>query len=149
MLENRNKIVLSLLALVFAFAVGRYTASGPDITQKTETESKENKVVDKDAHVKTVIIETTNPSGVVQKTTTITADTTTVSQDKKATSIDSETVTTAKKPMINVSALSGIDFKTKLPVYGAAVSKEFLGPVSLGVFGLTNGTLAVSIGISF
>ena len=51
---------------------------------------------------------------------------------------------------MNISALVGVDLPNSLkPLYGASFTKQFLGPISIGAWGLTNGTLGVSVGINF
>jgi hypothetical protein len=34
-------------------------------------------------------------------------------------------------------------------MYGISVHREFIGPITLGAFGLTNGTVGLSIGVNF
>ncbi len=64
---------------------------------------------------------------------------------------DSKTTVVLSKPKINLSVLVANDFSrgVLIPTYGISVSKEFIGPITLGVFGLTSGTLGASIGYNF
>jgi hypothetical protein len=94
-------------------------------------------VIKEHDHEVTVIVE--DPSG--KKTTTITKDTTRKSK---------EVVKTIVKPKVNVSALAGVSTTdSRKPVYGISVSKEFIGPITLGAFGLTNGIIGISVGVNF
>lgn len=130
-------IVLTLSALSFAF--GRYS-----VKEKVVTVTKEViKEKEQDKHRVTVI--TKKPSG--EETTTITEDTKTQT-DTKSLDITKE-VDQGKKVMTNISALAGIDFNTKKEAYGLSASREFLGPVTIGAYGMTNGIVGISIGVNF
>ena len=37
----------------------------------------------------------------------------------------------------------------RIPLYGISANKEFIGPITIGAFGLTNGTIGLSIGVNF
>lgn len=95
----------------------------------------------KDTH-KTTIIEK-SPDG--KETTTITEDT------KVNTSLSKDTsVKVIAQPTINLSALVGVDTTNQFkPLYGISVSKQFIGPITAGLWGFTNGTVGVSVGINF
>lgn len=90
---------------------------------------------------------TEDPGG--KKTTTITENTTT--DTKKVTDTQKDIVVTApKSSIINISALAGLDTgRGFVPTYGISASKELIGPITVGAFGLTNGTIGVSVGLNF
>lgn len=138
-METKTKIFLGAILLLASFAIGRFTANSG-----VNTDTKDSKVIDTDSHVTTTIVETKKPDGETQKTTVIKRDTDTIITDKKETQTE-----TTKKPLMNVSVLAGLDYKTRLPAYGATVSKEFIGPITLGVFGLTNGVVGITVGLDF
>lgn len=132
------KIIISLALLILAFAFGRYS-----VKQTTAVVTKEvEKEKQQDKHKVTVI---TKKNG--EETTTITEDTKTHT-DTNSLDIVKE-ITQGKSSMINISGLAGMDINSKQPVYGLSASKEFLGPVTLGAFFLTNKTVGVSIGVNF
>lgn len=142
---NKVKIISYILVVILAFALGRYTATTQ--TVKVETHADTRVTDDKDIHKVEVI--TKEPTGIM--TDTITTDTIDLKQIAKT--VDTtQTTTQTKASRLNISALAGTDLSKGLnitPVYGAAITKDVLGPVSIGAFGLTNGTMGVSIGISF
>ena len=133
----RNKLLVVFLVLVGVFYCGRYSVTREGVKKidiKTETKDTETKKVttitkNKEGEVKTVIVEDTK-----SKTKDV----------SKAVSIASPGKT------INISLLAAYNFKEPgLPIYGIMVSKQVFGPVTAGVFGLTNGTLGVSVGMEF
>lgn len=143
------KVIGCLVALLAAFAVGRFTGrpSAPAVhtieTLQTESETKTNK----DTHKTTVI--TKKPGG--EETTTITEDTVTTA-DRKRDSVAhlDQTVTPPRVAPLNLSILAGVDPTNSFkPVYGLSLSKQVLGPITVGVFGLTNHNVGVSLGLNF
>jgi hypothetical protein len=60
-------------------------------------------------------------------------------------------VVESKKSTLNVYAMGGLDVTSPQNgfIVGAHVSKQLIGPVSIGLFGFTNKTAGVSIGMSF
>lgn len=144
------------------FAAGRWSA--PEKI-KTETKivevEKKVSVSDKDKkekrHKKTEKKEVTKPDGTKEVITIITDDKTS-EQSYKETQVSSNEKTTDEKKEVtksssrtHLSALAGIDVTkpSKGLTYGLHVSREILGPISIGIFGFTNGTAGCSIGLSF
>lgn len=161
-MSTTTKVLLSILALVVSYAFGYWTA--PE-TIKTETKIVEVEKTSKDTttdtsktrNKKIVIVEITRPDGTKEKSTTITDDTqidrkketsedTTVNKD----TTEMKEVTTSSSKT-HLSALSGIDIFSPQSglVYGGAISKEVLGPISIGVWGLSNGLAGCSVGLTF
>lgn len=106
----------------------------------------QTKVVEKDIvhnNIITVTHTVTKPSGETDTTTTVT--------DHSQHLSNSTNITALPKPKWNVSALIANDFShgNIVPTYGASAQKEFIGPITIGAFGLTNGTIGVSIGLDF
>lgn len=138
-MTTRTKYLLVTLAVVTAFAAGRWTNGVSKTSDKIDTTTKTKET----NHRVTVI--TKDPSG--KETTTITEDIVIKEKEKKN---EVKTVTVAPKhSSLNISALVGTSIHTLQPVYGASISKEILGPVTIGAFGLTNGTAGVSVGLNF
>lgn len=137
-LSTTSKVMLGLGLTALVYMAGVMTAKNyikPNIIVKTDT-----KVLD---HTVTVIKTVKEPNGVVETTTTV--------DDDKTTSID--TLSKIQDPTKDTTiALSyGMDFSDTIPrpVYGVQASKKFIGPLSLGVYALTNKTIGLSIGYSF
>lgn len=153
-METKNKVVLSVLALAGAFCLGYYCTPEKVKTQIVEKEStKVDQKVDNKKHVKVIVVDHTLPNGDHTTTTTTEEqnDTQTETKLKDATTAkESQTPVSGSK--IHVQLIGGTEFQPNPlhPIfYGAHVSKDFVGPISLGVMALTNGNVGVSIGISF
>lgn len=138
-----DKAGLLLLVILISFAFGRYSANSIE-TKSSETIANEQKTTD--THIQTVTTTTQNPNGsvtVVQTKDSISE--TKLQEDIKQTS--QETKVSADKKL-TVEALAALDSNRVLS-YGLHISKEVLGPINVGVFGLNNGTIGLSAGISF
>jgi hypothetical protein len=145
----KSKILIAGIALIVAFIGGRFSASRPDV--KTVTQTDETKKTDeiKDTHIVTVIKEITKPSGEVEKTTTI--DTNITKRTETEATKDTKTVQTetSSNNKVTIQALVGYDMAKQLPTYGASAAKDIAGPISVGAWGLSNGSIGVSLGVRF
>lgn len=156
-LTNRDVAIYAGAALVLAFAAGRWT--GP-VTVKTEikTVEVEKKTDDKqtntDDHKKATIVETTKPDGTKTKTTTITDDRDSKTDDESTDNLNKTTdqtkeITKSKSPL-SISLLAAANITAPgTPIYGLAIQRPILGPITLGIFGLSDKTAGVSIGLTF
>lgn len=141
-ITTRTKVLAVILLVVAAFATGRYTVKPVEVV-KHETEETTKKE-ETDTH--TEIVETKQPDGSTKKVTTIDRS----SRTDYATKKETETKTTNKVQKTNISALVSVNIRERNAlIYGISVTREILGPVTVGVFGLTNGTVGASIGINF
>lgn len=148
-ISTKTKVIASGAVILVAFAFGRYSASTvPSVKTSENVTVDTDKHVESNTHKVTVITEDCKTG---KKITQITEDTGT--QTDKTTNKDiklSQTVTPPNKSLINISALASLDTSRGfIPVYGVSANKEFLGPITLGAFGLTNGVVGLSIGINF
>jgi hypothetical protein len=135
----RYQLLGVFLIAILSFALGRRSTTSTTIDTQVQTHED----IQTQDHKKTVITE--QPNGV--KTTVITDD---IKSDTTETQVaQTHEVLNAKKPVINVSALVGTDYTSLKPLYGVSMSKEFLGPITLGVYGMTNHVIGLSIGINF
>ena len=156
-MTTKVKIIICTLVVLTVFAAGRYSAP-TKIKTETKIVEVEKKTDDKKSdvkdHKKTTIVETTAPDGTKTKTTTITDDKESKSDDKSTddtsrTTDQTKEVSKGSSPL-SVSLLAGLDISAPgTPIYGLAVSRPILGPVTLGLFGMTNRTGGVSIGLTF
>ncbi len=139
MKSTKTQVTVILIMIVISFAIGRYTTPGV----KTEQTKQEVAVADK--HTQVTTTTTKLPDGTVKtiKVKDVVAKSATTKQEK---SVAQE----SKKSLLNVSAIVAYDFtQPGIPLYGISISKEVAGPITAGIFGLTNGILGVSIGINF
>ncbi len=158
LVDSKHKgiaIAALLIALLVSFAFGRFL--GPEkvrVETKTVEAEKKTDIVktDTDRHKETTITQTVSPDGTKQTVTRITEDTTKKTDSKDVTT-DSKTSDTVKEvtrsaSKVTLSALGGI-YDLKTPVYGGSITKPMLGPIAVGVWGLSNFTVGVSIGLTF
>ena len=106
----------------------------------------------KDTHTEDTITTVKTPDGTVKTVEKIdeiaNVDTTAVTAEQQTKTTD---VIPPKVNTLNVSALVGNDFSKGIgfPAYGVSVTKQILGPVTVGAFGLTTGVVGISIGLNF
>lgn len=157
---SKTQVAVAIAALLTAFAVGRYSL--PEkikiVTNTVEVEKKtEKKTVEADKHKTTTTKEVVKPDGTKETTTTVVEDTTrnsnTDSTTDKNKSAQSDSETTYGSSKVTVSALAGA--KLGFPptegtlVYGGSITKPILGPITVGIWALSNATGGASIGLTF
>jgi FtsZ-interacting cell division protein ZipA len=151
-MSTKVKVIIAVIVLAVTFATGRWSAS-QKTTKTTEQVTQTDVKADvKDTHTKTTITETKQPTGVDTTVTVIDQV-----QDDKSTENDNtktqiqQTVTPTSKSKLNISVLGAEDFSKGFtePTYGLSISKEVLGPLTVGAFGLMNGTVGISVGLDF
>jgi len=159
-LKTRTKIIILVVALIGSFALGRYTVPEKKIEEKKTTEDKTKDVTKEKKqkkHKKTHIVkeEKTAPDGSKTVVTIIDHDTKTDTSSDSKTAIEGHKTTEDKvitvrgDSKVTLSALGGIDILSGKPIYGASLTKPVLGPLTLGIFGLSNGSVGASIGFTF
>lgn len=147
-MTKRNTLIVagvSIVTILLLLAVKHFMAQPDSVTKEKEvTEISRDK--DTHRHTETVIVE--EPGG--KKTTTIVTDENTETKTRKDTSRQTQVQVESKKSTINISALAGVNIREpSIPVYGISVSKELIGPVTVGAFGFSNGLVGMSVGINF
>lgn len=148
-MSYKNKIIISVVVLLTTFALGRYSASKPDTTFNQTTQTDTNKHVDKDTSTHSVATTTKAPDGTIKTvviTDIVSKKDTTIQKDIKT---DTTATSTSKSDKVTIALLGGLNTITRLPVYGGSVSKELLGPITIGIWGLNNGTIGMSAGLEF
>ncbi len=148
---STKSIIFGALGLfLLGLSLGRYSVQSPTTKTTEQTQTDINKQVNRDTHTDTTITVTEDPSGKKQTVTTISQDTTTRSKvDETINDSRSTTITPTKRSTLNISALASADIKNFIPVYGLSVTKEVLGPITVGGFGLSNGVIGISVGLDF
>lgn len=159
-MEMKYKVGIAGVAVVTAFAAGRYSApeSVRTVTKTVTIEAKhEDKNVDevKNKHKKTIVKTIRKPDGSSETTKTITDEST---SDKKT---DQKTDTDAHKAVdtdvtqergnakLNLSALGGYSLTSSKFIYGLSVTKSILGPITGGIWGLSQPSFGLSLGLNF
>lgn len=166
-MSSRAVAALAGLLLVGAFLAGR--ASAPEsvrvetrtlgVHAKSESEIRAEGVSAEHAsHREVLVTELVRPDG-TRKTTTRTV---TDRQAKNASSSLAESVTSeanVKETLslkessaqagrsLEISLLAGTGISLGSLTYGLHVSRPFLGPLTLGLWGVSNGVAGVSLGI--
>ena len=151
-MSTKIKMLIVVVSIGTAFAIGRYT-----VPEKVRVETKivevEKKVEDKkeNTHKQTHTITTVKPDG-----TKVTDETTKEDDiiDDKDTDVvskntDTTTETTRGASKVTISALGALNLTNSTPAYGLSITKPILGPITVGLFGLNNGTVGASIGLTF
>lgn len=145
---------------ILIFAFGRYSApvKVKTVTKTVEVEKKTSQTdteASRDKHKETTVTEIVRPDG-TRETTTTTREDTEVHKTKSDTSTsEREKDTTASKEVTRetsrttISAMYGLPVTGGVPVYGASISKPLLGPIAVGVWGLTPGVIGASVGLGF
>lgn len=140
---NESKEFLLWAALIFicvgAFYLGRETARAP---ASAAVISNQFENVATHEVIKTVVSKAPDGSPV----TTVTKDIV-INDSKRDQTVSVSTA--ADRPKVNVSALVSYDFSGSHPIYGVSANKEFIGHMTIGAFGLTNGTAGLSVGWNF
>lgn len=152
-MTTKIKIVIVFVILATVFAAGRYSVQAPKTVVTENTKINDQTQTDKNAHTVTTITTKKDTSGQETTTTTIVKDTTSSTKQSETVTDDKRVeITPVKRNTLNVSTLIGLDIGTiyrPVPIYGVQVTKEVLGPVTAGVFGLTSGTIGISLGLNF
>ena len=142
MLNTKVKSLIACMIVLTAFAAGRYTGPKP-ATTTSETEIKDDSTI----KTHTTVVITKAPDGTVKTTeTTDQTENKDVTQNKTTVA-----VAAIKTTKTNISALTALvpENGSRIPRYGVSVSREIIGPVTAGIFGLSSGIVGVSIGINF
>jgi len=155
-MTNRQKLSLLGAALMTAFAAGRFSTPVKIKTEIKTVEVEKKSDEDKknlDTHKETVVTETSKPDGTKQVVTQTTEDVKERTDD--TTKADTQTATDSTKLQerssqpVTLSALGGISLGTGVPTFGGSVTKPILGPVTMGLWALSNGNAGVSVGLTF
>lgn len=154
-MSEKSKIIFYIVVLVGLFALGRYSAPETVKIEKQVIEV-EKKTKDKETNKKNnkiyIKVETILPDGTRRIETkivdkgTITIDATETSENEKETK---EEKTVSKTRPVIVYGGGGVNLlgNSTGPEFTAGVQKSILGPIYLGGYGTSKGTLGVTIGL--
>lgn len=161
-MTTKTKIIISAISLLVAFGFGRFSAP-TKVIKEVETKIVEVKVEDtktdtsRNRRVEKIITETTRPDGTkVVETRIVDASQTERSTEKETATNRTESSRNLEvverdsgSTSISVLAALGKDSSFTTPIYGAHAQRRILGPISVGVFGLTTGVVGASLGLQF
>jgi hypothetical protein len=157
----RIKVIIGVVYTAACLALGAYLV--PEKTKIVTKVAEAEKVVDRDdtkkeinRHKETKIVAVTETDGKKEVTTTITEDTGVNTEkktndtlsDNKLTTVDKEIVRGSSK--VTISALFATNASSPNGIsYGLSVTKPIFGPITVGLFGIANGTCGLSLGLTF
>lgn len=132
-MTTRLSILSGLLVLLIGYAFGRYLQPQKEVI-KTQTVIVE--------HTHTVTVTVTKPDGSSSSTTT--------TDEGSMTGTRSSTEIVNNKPSWKIAGLVGLNVHSlTTPIYGGQIERSFVGPISVGVWGLSNSTGGVSLSLNF
>jgi hypothetical protein len=144
MMQTKNQVILFIVLLAGSFCAGRYFAPIKIHEVITEVEKK-HEVTDTDKHE--TIVEITQPDGSKKKTTEI------ITETKKNVNLTLDKIDDItkeyKRNTTSISVLIGGQIPLSPPIYGIQVQKQLLGPIIFGVWGMTDKTAGISVGLTF
>lgn len=159
---NKKQIIVYSVIILTSFAVGRYTVPAKvkietkvvEVEKKTTNENKQDK---RNTHTETVKTEIKKSDGTDTITTKTTSDTKSIDDtkviinDQKSTNIDSTKTITSSSSTINLSLLGGASLlhPDQGFLIGGSISTKLIGPSTIGLWGLNNGTAGLSLGLNF
>lgn len=139
------------VAVVFAagLAIGRYSVK-PEIKTVTQTQVQTDKKEETDVHTVVKVVRVKDPAGVITTTTTTTDSTTRTDSTTESNAKSTVETTPQARKRFNVSAIGYFNpWAPGAPSYGIGIQREVIGPVTVGLFTLTNGTIGLSVGLNF
>lgn len=157
-MSTKLKVVFVGLSLLTTYAIGRWAAPEKvvvkkeivEVEKKTDSSSSEaNKQKDTETH----IIE--HPDG-TKETVITTHENWEKNHSDNSSSIssssekDSKEVTNSRSK-VTISAMGGVNLDSLIgpPILGVSATKPILGPITVGLWGLSNKTLGASVGLTF
>lgn len=151
-LTSKQKYIVAGLAVIISFATGRFSVQQAEVRTTTSAQTTVKQDQDKNTHTETTVTTIKTPDGTVKTVKTIdqVADVKTDINTSELTKNKTDTIP-PKINTLNISALIGNDFSKGIgfPAYGVSVTKQILGPVTVGAYGLTTGVVGISIGLNF
>ena len=149
-MDTKQKVVISVVCLATAFAVGRW-ASPTKVKIQIQTVEVEKLVTSKDTKRTSVTTDITQPNGAKEHTVTTVDEVQVVKEKEHDTAkIESKEITrdSSKVTIAGVVFIKPFGIPT-VPVYGLSAYKPILGPIGVGVQFLSDRSIGFSIGLSF
>lgn len=152
-MTNKTKVIIACAALLAAYAFGRFSAPEKVKTEiKTVEVEKKAESTDANKHKETTQTTVTHKDGTTETVTKTVEDT-----SKKTKETDNLSLTQDKTKEIiyssnpvNISVLTGstLSFSSNPIIYGGMISRKIIGPVTIGIWGMSNRTGGFTLGLS-
>ena len=145
MTAKQYEIIAALI--LTAFIIGRYSAPEKIVTEtKTVTVEVEKKDVEKEANQEKTVTEIKYPSGETVTRTKVRHDTVSLLKESNSDKV----MTDDKKTVENnagtsFSVMAGV--KDWSLIYGISATKPILGPITLGIWGLSDASFGLQLGL--
>ncbi len=158
----KNMVVVIITVSLVSGALGYYFAPGKvkietktvEVIKEVKVEAKTEKKKKDKTYTKVVTTHTdgttTSTSTIVEKDRSTSGDITSVNTDTTIKRDETKEVTKSSS-RLNLSALAGVNVLNPSSgmVYGGSLTKDVLGHITIGAFGLSNGLSGLSLGVSF
>lgn len=148
-LQIKYQVLIALALTSAAFAFGRWSVKSTSMikTQSIQTHQTD----DKNTHTRVTVTDVKAKDGTETKTIVADRVANDVETDNTASTTQVQKTVEGKKSNLSISILGANDFGKGVlaPTYGLSVNTEVLGPVTVGAFGLMNGTVGISVGLDF
>lgn len=157
---TKRQWLLLAAALLTAFAFGRWSAPEKIKIQKqiVEVEKKsttKDTEAERNKRKEITVTEVIRPDGTKETTTHTVEETTAVKKKAESDSSESNRASNETKEVekssskTTVSLMVGTNLQNPKIVYGGSAYRPILGPVGIGLWGLTDKTLGASVGLTF
>lgn len=156
-MQTKTKVIIIVVALAASFIAGRYSRPAKIVTEvKTVEVEKKTSNTDQtvDKHKDTTVTKTVNKDGTVTEVEHTVEDTGSHTKSNQTDNISESTdnikTVVNNDKTVHLAVLAGANFSNlSVITYGGYASKDILGPVSVGIWGLSLGAGGVSVGFSF
>ena len=144
------KISIVAGAIILAAVIGRYTAP-EKVRVETKTVTVEKVVTNTETHKKTTTTDVVKPDGAHEIVTVATDDTNVHQTDNVNASTSAVAETTRGYSKTTLAVLGGLKplSPSEPPVFGGIVTRPILGPITVGVWGMSTGTFGAAFGLTF
>lgn len=143
-----KNILIALALLLTGVAIGYY-AMPAKVVEKEVTKIVEVEAKSKDNDKVYKKVEVINKDGSKTVTTELVDKSKSTSDTNINVDSEKSKETTYSKNTITINGLIGLGLQDRQPIYGISVSKQLLGPIQIGIWGLSNKTGGFSLGLSF
>lgn len=140
-METTKKVVIAIAVLILVYVAGYGTG------KYSSVKSKDNEVNVSDKQTtdtKDTTVTETKPDGT--KIVTVVKENVVVKEKQVTVETKIEKVV---RPDWKVTLGTGYDFREKKEVYSVGVDRRILGNISIGLYGVSNNTVGVNVGIEF